>query len=149
MKHDHLSDEQIAEAGLIPEGIRDFTVEKAVEKKSAKGNDMFELTLTVYDDSGAARPIRDWVMPSFPKKFKHLHDSLGLLDVYAKGETTPSDLEGKSGKLMLKIGDPRANKDGIEVRYNQVDDYVKREASQVDKPKGKAVDALGGDPIPF
>lgn len=147
MKHDKLTDEQIAEAGLLPEGIKDFTVQRALEKISSNGNPMFELTHEVHDNEGNVRTIRDWVMPSFAKKFKHLHDALGILNVYEKGETVPLDLEGKSGKLILKIGEPRQNKDGIDVRYNQVDDYVKREADQADKPK--AVDAISDDEVPF
>ncbi len=83
-------------------------------------------------------------MPSFPKKFKHLHDALGLLDLYEKGEVTPEDLEGKSGKLIVKIGEPRTNKDGLEVRYNEVEDYVKRPAGS--QPMHKDVEE---DSIPF
>lgn len=128
MKHSALTEEQIAEAGLSPPGIYDFTVTKATEKVSAKGYDMFELQLLVYDHEGKQRSMRDWVLAAFPKKFKHLHDSLGLLDLYAKGETKPEDLEGKSGKLLLKIGEPRQNNQGFDVRYNEVEDYVKREA---------------------
>ena len=151
MKHTAMTDEQIAEAGLMPEGVRDFTIASAVEKQSAKGNDMFELQLTVYDDAGNPRPIRDWVMPSFAKKFKHLHDALGILDVYKKGETKPEDLIGKSGKVMLKIGEPRVNRDGFDVRYNEVADYVKREAGAepAKKEKPKMDKSVEKDEIPF
>lgn len=142
MKHNALTEEQIAEAGLMTEGIRDFTITKATEKQSAKGNDMFELDLSVYDDEGNPRNVRDWVMPLFPKKFKHLHDALGLLDVYAKGETTSEDLEGKSGKLMLKIGEPRKDKNGLDVRYNEVADYVKRTAGEAVMHKDVAADEI-------
>lgn len=150
MKHDKLTDAQIAEFGLMTEGVKDFTVLKATEKQSAAGNDMFELQLTVYDEKGNPRPVRDWVMPSFPKKFKHIHDALGILDIYEKGETKPSDLEGRSGKLNLKIGEPKINNQGLKVRYNEVEDYVKKDPSAASTtPPKKAVEAISSDEIPF
>lgn len=147
MKHSALNEEQILEAGLLSEGTKDFTIITAREYVSDKGNPTFELSLSVFDENGEARSIRDWVTPKFPKKFKHLHDALGMLDLYAKGDTKAEDLHDKSGKLILKIGEPRTNKDGFEVRYNEVVDYVKKDDGMVDMPK--PVSAVIDDEVPF
>jgi hypothetical protein len=127
MKHKPKTDEEIAKEGLLPEGIYDFEVAAAEEKVSKSGNDMFQLNLHVYGPDGEARTVRDWVLPSFPKKYKHLHDALGLLDLYQTGETKEADLVGKSGKVIIVIGEPYTDKNGMEQINNSVSDYVKRD----------------------
>lgn len=127
MKHTPVTEEQIAAAGLLPEGVYDFTIASAEEKVSSGGNDMFALRLTVFDTQGEDRIIFDWVLPSFPKKYKHLHDALGLLDLYQSGETKSDNLVGKSGKLILGIGKPYTDNNGLERVNNSVVDYVKRD----------------------
>lgn len=129
MKHNPQTEEQIAAAGLMQPGVYDFTIVSAEEKQSQSGNDMFALKLNVFDHDGTARVILDWVLPSFAKKYKHLHDACGLLDLYQSGETKPSDLAGKSGKASIAIGGPYTDKNGIERVNNRIDDYIKRENS--------------------
>jgi len=143
MKHEPMTESQIEALGLLQPGIYDFTIAEAEEQKSKKGNDMFKLILHVFEENGKPRKIYDWVMPSFPKKYKHLHDALGILDIYAKGETTTDDLKGKSGKLSLGIGEPRTDNNGIERVNNTVIDYVKKD--NVDSYGAKNLD----DDIPF
>lgn len=147
MKHQALSEEQIAESSLLDDGVYDFTIVKVTEGKSQSGNDMFTLKLNVFDSAGDPVIIMDWVLGMFPKKFKHLHDALGLLDLYAKGETKPEDLEGKSGKLMLGKGKPYIDKNGFERINNSVLDYVKRDNNE--SYKAAISPAVIDDEIPF
>lgn len=147
MKHDALTEEQIAEAGLLEAGVYDFTIVEAKEGKSSSGNDMFSLKLNVFDTEGAARVILDWILPAFPKKFKHLHDACGLLEVYDRKDTTPEDLVGKSGKLQIDVGKPYEDKNGITRINNTVVDYVKK--GNLEEYKKSAGDVLEDDSIPF
>jgi hypothetical protein len=142
MKHTPLSDDEIAKSGLMQAGIYDFEVADAEEKTSAKGNDMLEIKLNVYEHDGSIRPMRDWILPQMAKKFKHFHNATGMMDKYESGNLSPSDVIGKKGKLMIKT-EPYINKDGIKVESNKIEDYVKREnmAGQ------QAVDL--SDEIPF
>ncbi len=142
MKFDPKTDEEIAEAGLIPPSEIDFEILTAQEKTSKAGNDMFELSIQVFTADGSERTIRDWIMPSFPKKFKHCLDACGLIAKYNAGEISVDDFVGKTGKLKIEIGKP--NDDGI--RYNQVHDYVKRAADYKPIDTKKALD---GDECPF
>lgn len=147
MKHEALNEEEIAKSGLMQEGIYDFTIIEATEAQSKSGNDMFKLKLHVFDTDGAAKIIFDWILPSFPKKFKHIHDACGLLDVYARGDTKPNDLIDKSGKLQLGVGKPYIGNDGFEKVNNTVLDYVKRdnlvqESKAAPLPKDVADDVI-------
>ena len=149
MKHKVMTEEEIAEAALLPEGVYDFTIVTAEEATSKAGKDMFKLKLNVFQPDGDARVIFDWVLPDFPKKYKHLHDACGLLDLYQSGETTTDDLVDKSGKLMLGIGKPYTDNSGIERINNSVVDYVKSENMVPNEPRKSPVAAIEDDEIPF
>lgn len=140
MKFEVKTDEQIQADALLPDGTYDFEVFSAVEKTSSKGNAMIELSLHVFDEGGTIRPVRDWIMPSFAKKFKHCLSACGLLSLYEKGEVSADDLLGKKGKVKI-VRKPYTNKDGLEMLSNAVDDYVRNDS--------KVADALGDDEIPF
>lgn len=140
-----MTDEEIAKSGLLPEGICDFEITACIEYKNEKGNDIFKLSQNLFDSEGNAHPRMDWITPAFIKKFKHCVDACGLLAKYEAGEILAEDFVGKSGKCKIKIGEPRTNKDGIEMRYNEIEDYVKRSNSSPDN----AGEALEDDGIPF
>lgn len=90
MKFTSMTEEQIAASGLLPAGVYDFTIVEAIEKTSNSGNDMFQLKLNVFDpNNGNPIVVMDWILPSFPKKFKHIHDACGLLKQYQDGNVTP------------------------------------------------------------
>lgn len=143
MKFQPLSEDEINELGLLPVGEYDFTINAAIEKTSAKGNDMFELSLSVFEPSGAARSNKDWILPLMMKKFKHCIDACGLTSKYESGEIVADDFVGKSGKLKLIIGS-YTNNEGIEIKTNRIDDYVKRPAGAAAMPK-----EVDDDSIPF
>ena len=149
MKHKPQSEEEIASSGLLQDGIYDFTIASAEEKLSKSNNDMFALKLHVFDAEGKERIIFDWILPSFPKKYKHLHDALGLLDLYQSGETKSEDLVGKSGKLSLGIGKPYIDNSGVERVNNTVVDYVKRNNTETYKEAKSTSEILDGDECPF
>lgn len=132
MKHKVMTEEEVNEAGLLQPGIYDFEILNAEETKSSKEDDMFALKLNVFDSAGEGRTILDWVLPSFAKKYKHLHDACGLMDLYQSGETKADDLVGKTGKLKLVVGKPYTDKNGNERVNNSVEDYIKKENMVLD-----------------
>lgn len=146
MKHQAMTEEEISKSGLMQEGVYDFTIVEANEYVNDKGNEVMKLKLNVFDTDGSARVILDWVTPSYPKKFKHLHDACGLLDLYNARETKPENLIEKSGKLQIGIGDPYTDKNGEERINNTVLDYVKRDNMV---PTKTAAETLEGDDVPF
>lgn len=148
MKHQVKTEEEIAASGLLQDGVYDFTIVEATETTSKSGNDMFKLKLNVFDTNGDALVIFDWVLPDFPKKYKHLHDACGLLELYQSGETKPEDLMGKSGKLLLGKGKPYQDQNGIDRINNSVVDYVKRDNTQTYRAAAMPQSVLD-DEIPF
>lgn len=149
MKHSAATEEEITKAGLLQPGVYDFTIVEAKETLSANGNDMFALKLNVFDTDGQAVSLLDWILPSFPKKFKHLHDALGIFDVYARKDTKPDDLVEKSGKLQLTIGKPYIDKNGNDRVNNSVEDYVKKDSTEAYRAATTTSEDLDSDAIPF
>lgn len=147
MKFDPKTEEEVSSFGIL-EGIFDFEITTAREYVSDKGNETFELGLTVYDAEGKPLSKKAWVTPAFAKTFKHLHDACGLDDKYKAGTTVADDFIGKTGKVKF-IKRKYTNKDGLEVTGDAIDDYVKRDnLAAYTKAATKAAEALD-DEIPF
>jgi hypothetical protein len=147
MKHEAKTDEQIATDSLMEAGIYDFEVAGAEEKVSAKGNEMLELKVNVYETDGTIRPMRDWILPQMAKKFKHFHDATDMMDKYKTGSLVAADVIGKTGKCMIVVSTYK-NKDGLDITNNKIDDYVKRGSTQTYKEAALPKD-VADDEIPF
>jgi hypothetical protein len=133
---------EIEESSLLADGTYDFEVIGAVEKQSAKGNDMVELKIRIEED----RPyiIADYLVSidSMAYKIRHFAESVGLVDEYERGVLPADQMIGCTGKAKIKTqpakGEYRAK--------NVVADYVKVEgASAAKKPAMADLD----DEIPF
>lgn len=149
MKHDALTEEEIAKAALLPEGTYDFTIIEVNEYVSDKGNATFKIKHNIFEPEGKTRVIYDWVTPAWPKKFKHLHDACGLIDLYNSKQAKPEDFVDKSGKLILGVGEPYKDKNGLDRINNSVVDYVKRDNAETYKNAAtKAAEDLN-DEVPF
>jgi len=146
MKHEPMSDEELAKSGLMENGVYDFEVISAEEKTSSKGNAMMEIKLNVFEHDGTIRNVRDWIMPQMAKKFKHFHNACGMMDKYEAGNLEANDVIGKTGKCVIK-SEPYTNKDGLEVFSNKVDDYVKRDNLEAYNKASSKVEL--DDEIPF
>lgn len=122
------TEKEIQEEGLLQPGTYSFEIVAAEEKTSAKGNDMIELKLFVYDDEGRPRTMRDFLTESIAYKLRHAAEVCGLLDDYEAGELTASDFIGKTGQLKIRI---EKDKSGQYPDKNGVADYIKPEDSIV------------------
>lgn len=146
--------EQECNAGLIlPAGIYDFEVTKALDKTSKAGNEMIELQLAIYTDDGSMRYVRDWLMDSVAYKLRHFAYAVGLVSEYEAGNIEAIDCEGRSGKAKIVI-----KKDDQYGEQNRVADYIVPDATATATTAAKTAAAppvprgaapLAEDDIPF
>jgi hypothetical protein len=74
---------------LLPPGwIDGATIREAVERPSARGNDMIEVVIAVPDGRGSERLFKDWLssMPLGALRLRHACESVGKLDRYNSGD---------------------------------------------------------------
>lgn len=143
MRFQPQTDEQIAEAGLLPEATYDVEVVEAIEKQSKSGNDMIVLELRVYTDGGH-RDLTDYVVSNLAWKVKGAAKGFGLLAEYESGELSANDFLGKSGKA--KIG--RQGPSGDFGPKNVIKGYEPKMQATFSAPAGGGK-AMMDDDIPF
>lgn len=130
LKFTPMSDEEIKRAGLIASGTYDFEVVTAEEKTSKKGNPMIVVSLKVFV-GGAERPMKDWLLEIFPKKFKHFLYGVGCSRMYDDGDLDPTALVGRTGKVVVGVEEQA----GYNPK-NVVEDYIV--AGKEPEPKKQA-----------
>ena len=105
---DPLSDAELDAIDIMPEGVYDFSVSKAIRKTSKSGNPMCELRLTVWDNSGKSYNIFDYLVfskiPLNIKKISRFCKAVGLEKEYQTGQI-PSELENYAGTVQIGIQD--------------------------------------------
>lgn len=144
MRFQPKTEKEVAEAGLWKAGLYDFEIAEAAEKISAKGNDMIELKIRVYDADGNWRGVFDWLVDTEGGAFKtrHFADCTGMLAEYEKGELRAEDLVSKTGRCKLVI---KKDKSGEYPDKNAIADYIKPGTGEVTKAADPDLD----DSIPF
>lgn len=130
---------QIQEEMLFPAGVYDFTVEEAEDTKSkAKGNDMIKAKLRVFGPDDREQILTDYLMAKPAMCLMKLVDfceSVGLASRYNAGSIDASTIEGRSGKVELKIN---LNEGTSFAPKNEVAQYVPgTPASRVAAPAAK------------
>lgn len=124
------TEEELAKEGLLPDGDYDFEVVETSDKQSKKGNDMYTLKLNVFDESGSARVIYDYIAlgNNFgERKLRHAADACDLIEIYNTGNLKPSDFMGKAGKAKIKIADGTVD---YPMPKNVVNDYLARKVKE-------------------
>lgn len=148
--------EQEAEAqsaNLWPDGEYDFEVRDATEKESSQGNEMTELEVWIYDQSGGRRLVFDYLVATEKSawKIRRFAASCGLLPQYDRGTLMANEMVGRTGKCLVRT---RPAKDGYQAK-NIIQDYLKaasmaRSASSPASPsRAKAPAGDIDDEIPF
>ena len=133
MKIQPKTEKQIAEDGLLKEGVYGFEIIEAFDKQSKAGNDMIELKVRLFDDEGNSRgAVMDFLMEKIAYKLRHAAVACGLEDAYNSGELVASDFMNKMGDVKIRI---QKDKNGVYPDKNVIADYVvKKEASHNDSP---------------
>lgn len=137
------TDAELADEAMLPEGVYDYTIDKATDTTSKKtGAPMIAVELTVFSDRGD-RKIKDWLMEKMAWKLKHFAFSVGLGQAYENGDLSADALVGRSGKVRLKKG--QAN--GDFAARNEVKDYVVPDSETMEaKPAPTAAKLPAGTP---
>ena|ERR1700760_544354 len=129
---------------LLPKGEYDFKVGKAEETFSKNsGAEMLKLKLSVFHGDRTVT-LFDYILfteKHMPKLYSFCQ-SIGIEDKYHSGSVTPFDVEGRSGKVIIKIDD----KDEQYEPKNAVARYKKSsQLSEIPSPSKANED----DDIPF
>lgn len=143
------SENQLAQESLLPAGEYDFEIIETLDRPSKAGNYMYTFKLHVFDADSQPRIIFDYIAlgNNFgERKLRHAADASGIINIYESGKMTPSDFQGRTGRLKLKqqpgnsqYPDPK----------NVVEDYIKREVAGVTYDAPKKQDDELDDSIPF
>jgi hypothetical protein len=129
MRVNPITPEKAAEGATGFEPLRagdyDFAIFAAEDTQSAKGDDMLKLTLHILLGDSKHRTVFDYVLgtETWAWKARHLAESIDMVAHYERGELDPDFLEGRVGRLKLKI--KPAN--GQYPAGNQVADYLPRD----------------------
>lgn len=134
--------EEIKASKLIPVGVYPFEVDGASEGTSKKGADMITLQLSVFDQEGRRRQIRDWLgsWNGGEEKILTFCESTGL---EYTGALSAGDCSGRSG--YLKIGIQKNEQYGDQ---NTVKLYVPEEKVSI-KQAHKEVSEVLKEDLPF
>lgn len=112
---------QIREGQLAPDGDYDFTVIKAEEMTSAKGNPMIKLKLGIFNGEAMRWHVTDFLVAAMEAKLRHFSETTGLLARYERGELAADDCTGRSGRVRLVI---ESDEMGKYPDKNSVKDYL-------------------------
>jgi Protein of unknown function (DUF669) len=126
MKFHPLSDKEIAQLNLIPEGTYTCEVVDAINKISTKGNEMIELKLKIVSEKEKNRIMFDWLLSAFPKKLKHFCQHTGLIKHYDAGDLNATDCMGKLARIQVKITKSTNGED-----WTKVEDYLAFDGKEI------------------
>lgn len=139
-------DPKNAKPPLIADGIYEAEIVNAEEKRSKQGNDMLQVTYTVFVGS-TQRILDDYFVndnPSGLTRLKKLCAAIG--HDFEGGEVGPGDVMGKSLKLKIKTQkskDPQYDDKNVAAGYMGINDEVQSETP------AEVVTGGHGDNIPF
>ena len=143
---------------LLKEGEYDAVVASSEDKVSANsGNPMMDLSLQVFDQSGKARDVRDFLVftPKMMWKVIHFAESAGCLQGYQDGKLCSEMAIGKRLKVKINIEEggeiPQDKLKGkpLGSKYpdkNKVEDYIKRDDQVLAEANG---DPFTDDDVAF
>lgn len=141
---------------LLKEGEYDAVISESTDKVSANsGNPMMDMTIKVYDASGTAHEVRDFLV--FTKKMMwkvvHFAESAGISRIYESGKLCSDNVINCRVKVKIGVEEgkeipaEKLNGKPAGAKYsdkNKVEDYIKHSGS---KSKVETVDE--DEDVPF
>ena len=100
------------------------TVVKAADKVSKSGNEMIEITLSIFADDGTSRYVTDYLMAAMMHKLFHFAEATGLMDAYSAGTICADDCLNR--EVFAKLGIDPAK--GDFAAKNVVKDYISQKS---------------------
>lgn len=142
--------QQVASAGLLPEGEYLARIADAKDKVSANGNEMWEIEWVVLTGPHKDAEIRDWVTPAFAAKFNPFISQVLGIELRDQEEDYPTErLVGRRAEIVVRHT-PRRDGDGV---WPSVETYRRPSTDVPDaEPDPIAVGAANGqvdEDIPF
>ena len=138
-----------AKPPLLPDDWYDAEIVNAVEKQSKAGNDMLQVTFKVFAGS-AFRLIDDYFVNNNQSMLSRLKKLCAVVGHnFAAGEVGPSNLMGKSLKVMVKTRKDETGKyddQNVVAGYRSLTDEVQPQPAEAGQNGGTVGQ---GDDIPF
>jgi antitoxin component YwqK of YwqJK toxin-antitoxin module len=152
-----LTEQQMLEIRLVPEGTYNFEVAHAISTKSGKGNPMIKVSLKIWDNNGKERIVYDYLMTqSLSQEYKLGRFCLatGIHDKYNMGSIDDTDCINKRGKAHITIKKGDMKDDGTPYPdSNSVRDYYPNvpteKVAELHSIIAKASEPEMSDDIPF
>lgn len=146
-----MTEKEIAEANLIPEGEYDIEITKAINDTSkSSGADMIKLIVKAFKNDGGFVLVNDYLVATFIPKIHNASKAFGVLDKYSDGLLDASDFEGKAGKARISI---QKDDTGKYPDKNNIAKYILDEATTANDyakaSAGSSIDPELDDEIPF
>jgi hypothetical protein len=146
---------------LVKEGIYDAVITASQDTVSANsGNPMMDMTVTVYDENGKARDIRDFLVFTKAMMWKVVHfaDSAGIVKEYEEGKLCSEVAVGKRVQVKITVEEgseiPQDKLKGKPMgsKYpdkNKVEDYIKKSDQGATSVKSENPAPFEDDDIAF
>jgi hypothetical protein len=97
------SEEQLAEDGLLEDGIYDFTVLEAVDQQSKKdGTSMIRLKLNLFTTDGNVH-LYTYLHPRMEFLIRHFCATARILNLYQTGNLDARACNDRSGRVSIGI----------------------------------------------
>lgn len=150
--------DELEAMNLVKPGIYKFTVLDAEDKKSKSGNEMIQLKLEVFDESGSPRHVFAFLLEAMANRLYEFCESTSMVNHYDNGTLRAVDCIGKSAWLELTIEKGKDNpQGGTYPDRNGVKKYMTKENAQaaIIKAKGsqtsekERIQTLVDDDLPF
>lgn len=147
MKFQPKTERELVEENLLPKGVYDCEIARALDKVSKNSNEMIELSLQIFTDEGRTFFVTDYLLESMGLKLYRAAEAFGLLDKYDAGMLIADDFIGRTGKCKVGI---QSDKSGRYPDKNVIIDYLKPQAAGVGTLGAPApAPAKLDDEIPF
>lgn len=148
MKFDPLTEQEINEISLVPDGAYQYQVTSAEDKISKASNAYLSLKLKIWDKDGKEHNILTNL--ALIKLLKHFCDVNKLQDQYKAGELTPHHCLGMcGGKVIISTELEKPKPDGgVYPAKNVVRDYIAKAVESNLQPL-KPNDDFADKDLPF
>lgn len=149
MKFTPKTEKELAEQGMIPDGVYPFEVTKAQDTRSkSSGAEMIAIQLRIFAPDNKEVYLNDYLLESYMRKIFNFAKVTGLSASYHAGSLCALDCLGKQGfaKIGAEKGKEKTNAGGIGTGEfypdkNTVKDYVSQPSAAPSPARAGPTDA--------